>query len=83
MKVDVQGFERQVFDGAEQLLRSVRAVEVELSLEPLYEGQVLYLPMIDILQRSGFSLASVAPGFQDECTGRLLQFDGIFERDRL
>jgi FkbM family methyltransferase len=83
LKLDVQGFERTVLDGAEQLLESVQAVEVELSLQPLYEGQMLYLPMIEFLQRRNFTLASVAPGFQNESTGRLLQFDGVFLRERL
>jgi FkbM family methyltransferase len=82
LKLDVQGFERAVFDGAEQLLGSVQAIEVELSLQTLYAGQMLYLPMIEFLQHRGFSLASVAPGFQDEGTGRLLQFDGVFLREQ-
>jgi hypothetical protein len=82
LKVDVQGFEQQVLDGAEKLLGSVQAIEVELSLQPLYKGQTLYLPMIEFLQRRGYTLASVAPGFHDVCTGRLLQFDGIFLREQ-
>jgi FkbM family methyltransferase len=82
LKLDVQGFEQQVLDGAEQLLGSVEAIEVELSLQPLYEGQTLYLSMIDFLRHRGYALASVAPGFYDECTGRLLQFDGIFLREQ-
>jgi FkbM family methyltransferase len=82
LKLDVQGFEQHVLDGAEQLLGSVQALEVELSLQPLYEGQTLYLSMIDFLRHHGYALASVAPGFCDECTGRLLQFDGIFLRDK-
>jgi len=82
LKLDVQGFEQQVLDGAEDLLGSVKAIEVELSLQPLYEGQTLYLPMIEFLLRRGYALVSVVPGFQDECTGRLLQFDGIFLREQ-
>jgi FkbM family methyltransferase len=81
LKLDVQGFEEAVFAGGEQLLKSVQAIEVELSLQPLYEGQMLYLPMIEFLQRRGFALASVAPGFQNETTGRLYQFDGVFLRE--
>jgi len=82
LKLDVQGFEQEVLDGAELLLRSVKAIEVELSLQPLYEGQPLYLPMIEFLQHRGYTLTSIAPGFFDECTGRLLQFDGIFLREQ-
>jgi len=82
LKVDVQGFEQQVLDGAEALLGSVKVIELELSLQPLYEGQVLYLPMIAFLLRRGYALASVAPGFHDKCTGQMLQFDGIFLREQ-
>jgi FkbM family methyltransferase len=82
LKLDVQGFERQVLDGAEKLMGSVQAIEVELSLQPLYEGQTLYLAMIEFLQRRGYALASVVPGFHDKHTGRLLQFDGIFVREQ-
>jgi hypothetical protein len=60
----------------------VQAIEVELSLQLLYEGQTLYLAMIEFLQRRGYALASVVPGFHDERTGRLLQFDGIFVREQ-
>jgi FkbM family methyltransferase len=83
LKLDVQGFERQVLDGAKNTLTRVQAVEVELSLRPLYEGQTLYLSMIQFMEQRGFALASLAPGFLDERTGRLLQFDGIFLREGL
>ncbi len=82
LKLDVQGYERSVLDGAERLLGSVKAIEVEMSLQPLYEGQILYLPMIEFLLDRGYTLASVAPGFQDERSGRVLQFDGVFLREQ-
>ena len=82
LKLDVQGYERSVLEGAERLLGSVKAIEVEMSLQPLYEGQMLYLPMIDFLLGRGYNLASVVPGFQDECSGRVLQFDGVFLREQ-
>ena len=83
LKLDVQGYERPVFAGGEHLLRSVQAIEVELSLVPLYEGQMLYLPMIEFLRDRGFALVSVSPGFQDESSGRLFQFDAVFLRERV
>lgn len=81
LKLDVQGYERSVLEGAKKFLSSVQAIEVELSLQPLYEGQTLYLQMIEFFRDRGFALASVAPGFQDENSGRLFQFDAVFLRE--
>jgi FkbM family methyltransferase len=83
LKLDVQGYEQPVLEGAEQTLKSVQAVELELSLQELYKGQMLYLPMIELMHNRGFVLASLEPGFQDESTGRVLQFDGVFLREHL
>jgi FkbM family methyltransferase len=80
LKIDVQGFERQVLDGAPRTLRQVRAIEVELSLVTLYEGQTLFAPMIKLLQDAGFQLISVEPGLADRRSGQMLQLDGIFVR---
>lgn len=80
LKVDTQGYEMQVLSGAEKLLQKVRGVQLELSLAPLYQGQALYREIIDWLSTRGFELWSVTPGFTDDRTGRMLQFDGVFFR---
>ncbi len=40
IKIDTQGFEWQVLDGAKETLQFARGVLCELSLVPLYEGRV-------------------------------------------
>jgi FkbM family methyltransferase len=80
LKIDVQGFEPKVLDGAARLLDRIQGVELELSLAPLYEGQMLFLPLVDSLARKGFELWALIPGFIDQETGRTLQVDGIFFR---
>lgn len=82
LKIDTQGYEMPVLDGAEVLLQRVRGLQLELSLVPLYEGQVLYKEMIDWLAGKGFELWSVMPGFVDQTSGRMLQMDGVFFRAR-
>lgn len=69
-----------VLEGARALLPRVHGIQLELSLLPLYEGQVLYREMIDWLAEKGFELWSVMPGFVDQATGRMLQMDGVFFR---
>ena len=80
LKIDTQGFEAQVLAGAERLLPSITALQIELSLAPLYDGQPLYAEMIDRVNGLGYELHALFPGFVDERTGRTLQFDGFFTR---
>lgn len=81
LKVDTQGFERQVLEGAGRLLHeNVVSIQLELSLVPLYEGSWLWDEAAAWLAVRDFRLLGVAPGFSDPATGRLLQFDGVFIR---
>lgn len=80
LKIDTQGFERQVLTGAGALLDSVVAIRLELSLVPLYDGGWEWSDAIRWLEGRGMELVGVAPGFSDPRTGFLLQFDGVFAR---
>lgn len=82
LKIDVQGYERSVIEGARDLLRSgsIVGLEMELSLVPLYEGGLSAEDGIALAKEHGLSLVGLVPGFTDVRTGRLLQFDGVFAR---
>jgi len=80
LKLDVQGFEHKVLQGAEQFLRRVAGIQIELSLVPLYDGEHLFHPMLHHLEERGYNLWSIVPGFVDPETSRLLQVDAIFFR---
>ena len=80
LKIDVQGYEREVLDGAVKTLSSFRGVRTEMSLVPLYEGQALMPEIVDLLGRHGFELWHVESGFTEPGTRRLLQVDGVFFR---
>jgi FkbM family methyltransferase len=80
LKIDTQGFEAAVLRGATKLLRECRAVQLEMSLTPLYEGQELWDYFVRELTAQGFQLWSILPGIVEPSTGRTLQFDAIFLR---
>lgn len=80
LKVDTQGYESLVLDGAEGLLPMIDAIELEMSLVPLYDGQELMPALLDRLGRHGFRLTEIAAGLNDRHTGETLQVDGIFMR---
>jgi FkbM family methyltransferase len=81
LKIDTQGYEWQVLDGARATLPRVSGIQMELSLVPLYEGQRLWRECIDRLEAEGFVLWALQPVFVDPATGRTLQLDGIFYRN--
>lgn len=80
LKIDVQGYEKPVLDGAQRILGTCQAVLVEMSLIPLYEGQILAKPIWDMLEEAGFETWSFEPGVRNPQTGRMLQMDGLFVR---
>ena len=81
VKIDVQGFESKVMDGAPEVLGRATYLEVELSLVPCYEGEPLYREMLDRITGYGFRLALVEPVWPDPETGEALQFNGMFLRE--
>jgi FkbM family methyltransferase len=80
MKIDTQGSEWQVLDGAHETLMQARGLLCELSLVPLYEGQRLWRELVDRLDAEGFMLWALQKGFTDPLTGQSLQVDGLFLR---
>lgn len=80
LKVDVQGYERHVLTGLGSAWDRIHGLQLELSLVPLYEGQMLYQEALDAVTSRGFSLQGLEPGFTDRSTGQLLQADGVFFR---
>ncbi len=80
LKIDTQGFERKVLKGAERSLGRIRAVQMEMSLVPLYSGETLMDQLCVLMDRYGFNLVDIEAGFADAQTGHLLQVDGVFQR---
>lgn len=78
LKVDTQGYEEQVLRGASACLSRARLVQLEVSLVPLYEGQRLWLDMIELMRQHRFGLWSIQPEFCDPVTGQLLQANVLF-----
>lgn len=82
LKIDVQGFEKQVIAGAQSTISDhVEGMQLELSFIPLYEGGMLIREALDLVYSLGFTLTGLLPGFADPRTGRMLQADGIFFRE--
>jgi hypothetical protein len=81
LKIDTQGYERQVLAGAgRSLTERVVGVQVECSLVPLYDREARFEEMLELMKQQGFALMSIEPEFSNDITGQLLQADLIFYR---
>jgi FkbM family methyltransferase len=80
LKVDVQGCELQVFEGAPRTLARTLWVWCEVSFVELYVAQPLAGDVVAFLYRAGFRLASV--GEPVRARGRSVQVDLLFKRER-
>ena len=80
IKIDTQGYEWQVLNGAYKTLSKAKGIICELSLLPLYDGQQLWREIIERLEEEGFVLWALHKAFSDKNNGRTLQLDGVFLR---
>jgi len=69
-----------VLHGAKELLKQAVGLQLEISMIPLYEGQVLYYEMVEKLSALGFYLWGVSTVLIDPDSGRALQVDAVFFR---
>lgn len=61
LKMDTQGFDLNVFQGAERSLNKICALLSELSLIPLYEGMPHYLEALSVYNANGFFVSGLYP----------------------
>ena len=81
LKIDVQGTEAAVLEGAVGVLDRVVAVELELSLVELYKGQELLPTLYERLRNRGFALVWLGDAvFRDRESDEILTMDAIFVR---
>lgn len=81
LKIDTQGFEKNVIEGAERSYKDIVGVQMEVSLVPLYKDETLLAEMVNFMMKRGYTLMSLEPGFSNPDTGQLLQVDCIFFRE--
>jgi FkbM family methyltransferase len=83
LKIDTQGYEWQVLEGAVETLPKLCGIQAELSLTSVYEGETDFLVILQQLERAGFSVVDFHRGLEDPLRHELLQMDCVlFRTDR-
>ena len=80
LKIDAQGFELRILEGARNCYSNIFALQLELSYVSLYRGEKLFDEMKASVESLGFYLASLENGLIDPNDGKLLQVESIFLR---
>ncbi|WP_293303690.1 FkbM family methyltransferase [Pedobacter sp. UBA5917] len=79
LKMDVQGFEKEVLKGAANCLHQIDYLLFETSFVQMYDGEPLFDEMHDFVKKLGFEL--IAPvGFLQTEKLQILQMDLLYER---
>lgn len=78
LKIDTQGYEKKVLEGASDSLNNIYILQLEMSIIPLYQDEMIFTEMISYLDSLNYQLFSLENGFTDLRSGRLLQVDGVF-----
>ena len=79
LKLDVQGFEKQVLEGGSKFLENTDYLLFECSYRRLYDGEPLYAAMYEYVSALGFDL--VAPvGFLQDRNHVTVQSDLLWRR---
>jgi len=80
LKLDVQGAERRVLDGAEQLLQATDNIVLEIMFFDYYEHQSSFLEIESVLYPAGFRLFSISDISNNPMNGRTDWVEVIYRR---
>jgi len=80
LKIDSQGYEWKILQGAEKCIDKLTGIQLEMSLVEMYEGEKLLSDLTNLLKNRGFDLHMLIPGYFSKKLKRQMQVDGIFFR---
>ena len=81
IKMDVQGYEDRVIRGGQSVISRARVLIVETSFQLLYDGQLLFEDIYDILLKMGFRYVGNLEQLRSPLDGSVLQADSIFIKE--
>ncbi len=81
LKLDTQGYEKNILNGSIESLKKIKGIQIELSLKPTYVDAPDFKEIFSIVEKLGFKLYSLEDGFEDLITGQLLEIDAIFFKE--
>jgi len=78
LKLDVQGYEPQVLEGAIETLKRVDYVLLEASFRPMYKGEKTFMDIARTMESYGFQFLRPVDWLSGPRSGEILQIDALF-----
>jgi FkbM family methyltransferase len=79
LKADTQGLDLEVIAGATGCLDRIRGLQVEMSVQPIYDGMPSHVEALSALRDYGFAPTGMFPVQRDEKL-RIVEFDCVLVR---
>ena len=80
LKIDTQGYEKKVMEGARASLDRIPLIQLECSLVPLYQGAELIEDLLFYMRGLGYDPVDQRPAFIHHGSHHLMQVDILFLR---
>ena len=83
VKIDVQGYVDKVIKGGQSVISQAKVLIVETTFQRLYDGQLLWKDIFDLLSKMGFIYMGNFHQMKSPLEGSVLQADSIFLKDEV
>lgn len=83
LKIDTQGYEREVINGALTCLPRIDSVRMEVAVSEVYEGEMTIAEAIVMMEGLGFLLVDIWSGWRHPRTKEVLHFDLLFRQGKV
>ncbi|MBO9790131.1 FkbM family methyltransferase [Xanthomonas phaseoli pv. dieffenbachiae] len=83
LKIDVQGFERQVLEGATALLRHTDCAVIEIGLYDFYGRTTSFVEVVNLMHAAGFSLWDIAKLSKNPKSLRTDWIEVVYRKDSI
>lgn len=79
LKMDTQGFDLEVFNGASGCLDYIKGIQSEISIQSIYKGMPHYLEALQVYESAGFELFNISTVSRME-NGGLIELNCFMKR---
>jgi FkbM family methyltransferase len=77
LKMDTQGYDLEVFKGAQKILDQIKTLQSEISIKQLYEGMPDYITSLSTFRDAGFNITGLFPVTRDKQDLSVIEFDCV------
>lgn len=81
LKIDAQGFEREVVEGSKSILKYFKFIFMELSIFPQYNNEPNYIDMLNFMDEIGYQPIFFYPGVANS-ENEIIQLEVVFNQKK-